>query len=206
MYGNPPAVNREFLAALDQESIPSNRKPYFLKWLRYYLDFCRRYSHLPVEKSSLDAFLIKLSEKVQDSFRQQQAANAIGIYWKVQSKEREQRGDAADSSVSRTAPEDKWDRVVLALKQRIQTLQYSKKTYATYSHWLRRFQAFTQTKDPDEITAKDAAGFFTYLATVKNVASSTQNQAFNALLFVFRHIWNREFEGFDGVVRSKRSN
>ena len=206
MFEIPPAVNREFEAALDRESIPSERKPFFSKWLRYFLDFCDRYNHLPKEKDSLDAFLIKLSEKGQDSFRQQQAAQAVSIYWRIHRAEKELVPKSDKQQPAKQDSASKWDGVVLALKRRIETLQYSKKTYATYSLWLRQFQKFTENKDPDEITAKHAAEFFTYLASVKKVAATTQNQAFNALLFVFRHIWKREFEGFEGVVRAKRSN
>lgn len=202
----PPAVEREFKAALASEAIPVNRQPFFIKWLRYYLDFCDRYDHLPSDEDSRDAFLVKLSERGQDSFRQQQASDSIAIYWRILlTGGRECEGDGEPKSVDIDS-EAKWDSVVLALKQRIETLQYSKKTYATYAHWLRSFQQFLKNKDPDTVTAKDAAAYFTYLATEKKVASTTQNQAFNALLFVFRRIWNREFEGFEGVVRSKRSN
>jgi site-specific recombinase XerD len=35
------------------------------------------------------------------------------------------------------------------------------------------------------------------------VAAATQNQAFNALLFFYRHILHREFGQLDGVVRAK---
>ncbi len=206
MHKIPPAVNREFEAALDRVAVPENRKPFFYKWLRYFLDFCDRYNHLPSEKDSLDAFLIKLSEKGQDSSRQQQAAEAVEIYWQVQARVSAPNQTGGGSESPRPKPQAMWDSVVLALKQRIETLQYSKKTYAAYAHWLRHFQHFLKSKDPDGVTAKDAAEFFTYLASEKKVAATTQNQAFNALLFVFKHIWKREFEGFEGVVRAKRSN
>lgn len=206
MFEIPPAVYREFLAALDRESIPSNRRPFFLKWLRYFLDYCDRYNQLPKEKDSLDAFLVKLSEKGQDSFRQQQAAHAVSIFWRIRDQGQKPETQGATTAAGARSGESEWETVVLALKRRIETLQYSRKTYTTYSLWLRKFQTFVRSKDPNDVTAKDAAEFFTYLASVKKVASTTQNQAFNALLFVFRHIWNREFEGFEGVVRAKRSN
>jgi integrase len=206
MFEIPPAVNRGFLAALDRESISSNRKPYFIKWLRYYLDFCDRHNQLPLQKDSLDAFLIKLSEKGQGSFQQRQVAQAVGMFWQISQKQEASNPPIPSERNRDSTFEEDWDAVTLALKRRIETLQYSKKTYATYSSWLRRFQHFTRNKNPKLVTAKDAAEFFTYLASVKKVAATTQNQAFNALLFVFRHIWQREFEGFDGVVRAKRSN
>ncbi len=38
----------------------------------------------------------------------------------------------------------------------------------------------------------------------KNVSASTQNQAFNALLFLFRHVLGKEFGKVEGVVRAKK--
>ena len=46
-------------------------------------------------------------------------------------------------------------------------------------------------------------GFFSDLAVREHVAASTQNQAFNALLFFYRHVLHREFGQVDGVVRAK---
>jgi site-specific recombinase XerD len=46
--------------------------------------------------------------------------------------------------------------------------------------------------------------FLTDLAVKRKVAASTQNQAFNALLFFFRHVLKKEFGKVDGVMRAKR--
>ncbi|MFP3870485.1 MAG: site-specific integrase [Syntrophobacteria bacterium] len=64
----------------------------------------------------------------------------------------------------------------------------SPRTSETYMHWTRRFQAYTRSKPPDQLTTEDVKGFLTELAVKRNVAASTQNQAFNALLFFFRHV------------------
>lgn len=45
--------------------------------------------------------------------------------------------------------------------------------------------------------------FLSYLALKKRIASSTQNQAFNAILFMFRNVWEREPEGIDAVRARK---
>src|SRR5262249_78236 len=50
----------------------------------------------------------------------------------------------------------------------------------------------------------DAKEFLTHLAVTRKVSASTQNQAFNALLFFYRYILNREFGKLEGVVRAKR--
>jgi len=65
-------------------------------------------------------------------------------------------------------------------------------------------QGFTRSKDPKLLTASDARDFLTFLAIERKVAASTQNQAFNALLFFYRHILKNEFGELNDVPRAKR--
>ncbi|RMD99714.1 MAG: hypothetical protein D6814_05065 [Calditrichaeota bacterium] len=65
---------------------------------------------------------------------------------------------------------------------------YSPKTYKTYAMWIRKLQHFSHEKAPDSLSSEDVKAFLTHLAVNRKVAASTQNQAFNALLFLFHHI------------------
>ena len=62
-----------------------------------------------------------------------------------------------------------------------------------------------KSKPPDSIGADDARRFLTHLATCQKVVASTQNQAFNALLFVYRHILKVDYNLEDNVVRARRT-
>ena len=97
-----------------------------------------------------------------------------------------------------------WISVYDELKSAIAIRHYSNKTLQAYRSWIRKFQTFTQSKDPSLLTLADVKAFLSHLATEKKVAASTQNQAFNALLFLFKQILNKEFQLGDGVVRAKR--
>ncbi len=81
---------------------------------------------------------------------------------------------------------------------------YSPQTLRAYSNWARQLQTFTKSKVPHLLTSLDVKEFLTYLAEERGVAASSQNQAFNALLFVFRHILKKDFEGFENVPRAKQ--
>ncbi|MBW2709125.1 MAG: phage integrase N-terminal SAM-like domain-containing protein [Deltaproteobacteria bacterium] len=76
-----------------------------------------------------------------------------------------------------------WKSAFASLRDEIMVRQYSPKTLKSYSMWLRKFQAFTKSKSLESINDEDYKAFLTFLAVEKNVAASTQNQAFNALLF-----------------------
>ncbi len=66
-------------------------------------------------------------------------------------------------------------------------------------------QTYTRSQHPDLLSTDDVKAFLTYLAVEKNVSAPSQSQAFNALLFFYRHVLAREFGKIDGVVRAKRS-
>ena len=70
---------------------------------------------------------------------------------------------------------------------------------------MRKLQTFTKSKSPELLTTEDVKAFLTSLAARHSVAASTQNQAFNALLFFFRHVLQKDFGKIDGVVRAKRT-
>ena len=61
-----------------------------------------------------------------------------------------------------------------------------------------------KSKDPRLVSIDDVKAFLTWLAVDQGVSASSQNQAFNALLFLFRNVFGKEFGKVDGIVRAKR--
>lgn len=57
---------------------------------------------------------------------------------------------------------------------------------------------------PTQLSNQEVRGFLSSLVVQRGVSASSQNQAFNALLFFFRHVLHREFGEIDGVVRARR--
>ncbi|MCZ6874442.1 MAG: integron integrase, partial [bacterium] len=90
------------------------------------------------------------------------------------------------------------------LADEIQVRHYSPKTLKSYTRWARQFQNFTQSKAPTLLSSSDVKAFLSFLAVTRKVSAATQNQAFNALLFCYRHVLKQEFGKIDGVVRAKR--
>jgi len=99
---------------------------------------------------------------------------------------------------------DLWDQVYWKLKEEINIRHYSPKTLRTYSHWIRQFQSFVHNKYPDSLENEYVKAFLTFLAVKRKVAASTQNQALNAVLFLFRHIIGQELGDLKGTVRAKK--
>jgi integron integrase len=98
-----------------------------------------------------------------------------------------------------------WDAVLEAMAAEIKVRHYSRKTLKTYGKWSRCFQRFLKNKSPDAVGTEDVKEYLTFLAVNCHVAASTQNQAFNSLLFLFRHGLKRDFGELRGVPRAKKS-
>ena len=98
-----------------------------------------------------------------------------------------------------------WDIIIDNLAAEIKTRHYSRKTLKAYAEWGRKFQGFLRNKPPDELSATDVKTYLTYLAVKCKVSASTQNQAFNALLFLFRHILKKDFGDHKDIPRAKKS-
>ena len=109
----------------------------------------------------------------------------------------------AGYQVKSDSPE--WDELLDKLAAEIKVRHYSRKTLKTYALWSRQFQRYLKNKPPQELSSDDVKDYLTYLAVKCHVAASTQNQAFNALLFLYRHALKREFGILHGIPRAKKS-
>jgi len=91
------------------------------------------------------------------------------------------------------------------VRERIRVKHYSLRTEEAYLHWIRRFIFFHGKRHPRQMGGPEVEEFLSHLATVGQVAPSTQNQALSALLFLYREVLAVELPWLDGVVRAKRS-
>jgi len=95
------------------------------------------------------------------------------------------------------------------MRQAIRIKHYSYKTERSYLEWAQRFMDYTSKVKKKDVRAAgldsgDVKDFLSYLALTRKVSSSTQNQAFNALLFLFREVLKTELGDLSKKVRAKR--
>lgn len=98
-----------------------------------------------------------------------------------------------------------WDKVIEELAAEIKTRHYSRKTLKHYADCGRKFQNYLKNKAPEELSSNEVKAYLTYLAVNEKVSSSTQNLAFNALLFLYRHVLKKDFGILKDVPRAKKS-
>ena len=85
---------------------------------------------------------------------------------------------------------------------RVRHLSY--RTEQTYVDWIKRFILFHNKRHPNEMKEADVSQFLTFLAVKKRVASSTQNQALNAILFLYRDVLKKGLGWVNNVERAKK--
>lgn len=81
---------------------------------------------------------------------------------------------------------------------------YSIRTEETYLHWIKRFIYHHDRRHPAEMGEAEVADFLTHLAVRGRVAAGTQNQALNALVFLYKHVLKQPLGDITGAVRAKR--
>lgn len=86
---------------------------------------------------------------------------------------------------------------------RVRHLSY--KTERAYVGYIRGYILFHGKKHPKDLGVDEIRDYLTYLAVEKNVAASTQNVAFNALIFLYKQVLQIELPPIQGVLRAKKS-
>jgi len=180
------------------------------KYLSFYLNWVMRFlrsefdrEHL-AESDLLQCFSDQLARdtSLQD-WQRRQAMKAVELYLNVFLREQEngQKSESPMSNVNGSDPsvEEALERMKNLLKLR----HYSARTLQTYTEWVQRYFKYVKNQKLDWRESDTVRSFLSHLAIQQKVASSTQNQAFNAVLFLFRETLKTDLPELN-AVRAKR--
>jgi len=90
------------------------------------------------------------------------------------------------------------------MRAQIRLRHFSARTEDAYVGWVRRYVVFHGKRHPEQLGESEIRDFLSFLAVERNVAASTQNQAFAALLFLYREVLGRPLEAVEVGVQAKR--
>ena len=87
-------------------------------------------------------------------------------------------------------------------RERMRTRHLSLRTEQAYLQWMRRYIAFHRRRHPRDLGAPEVEKFLSYLAVQRKVSAATQNQALQALLFLYRQVLEIELPWLDNITRA----
>lgn len=89
-------------------------------------------------------------------------------------------------------------------REKMRTRHFAYRTEQVYLHWIRRYVKFHDTRHPRGLGAEGVEKFLSHLAVDAKVSASTQNQALQALLFLYRQVLDIELPWLENVTRAAR--
>jgi integron integrase len=194
----PEKAMQAFKAYLLARRITSPKAvDFYMHWVHQ----CFRFSQIEgveaVSQEQVEAFLKYLSKK-HETWQVEQAAKAIKLY---QFFEKRQTTAAVRKTLGNDA---QWKAAADDMRNMLRLMHRSHRTEKTYLGWVRRFYRFLGGQPPHGLESSHVKDFMTYLAVEQKVSAATQNQAFNAILFLFRHTLDKDIDNIADAVRAKR--
>ena len=189
---------------LNRKLVPGKNASFYAFWASKFFTYARKkqVSSDKYQENVVIEFIenLKADPKVMD-WQLRQAQDAIKLYYFHFLGLKPNRLSDAKSSVF--APE-----LLKETMRLIRLKHYSYSTERTYLQWIRRFLDYTRQtakkENAEALDAEDCKNFLSHLALKEKVSASTQNQAFNSLLFLFRNVLCREIDNLSDTVRAKR--
>ncbi len=181
---------------LQKGKVKANQIPYYLKWIGSCYAFFNVSDSTLLNSDQKKQFLSNMAKNHED-WQVNQAEAALRLYNYFLSQKLKTPIPANMASGNWSAAEEKL-REALRLRHRA----YS--TEKTYLAWMRGFQFFVNPKEPMNLEGRDLQDFLIHLAVEKRVSPSTQNQALNAVVFLYRHVLDKNIEGELDAVRAKQ--
>jgi len=187
--------------------VPDRKVPFYAHWVSRFLAFSNRNEgvsgDLLVEK-----FLNRIKKKDNmPDWQVLQAGEALRLY--LHHFLKSERPAERPNVVHKAERVPDLPKLLKAFREAIRIKHYSYSTERTYSDWTKRFFNYVMNDKKKDIHAQgldgtDVRDYLSYLAVKRRVSSSTQNQAFNALLFLFRNVLRIELPDLSKTVRAKR--
>jgi len=170
---------------LSRGFVPAKNVPFYANWVSKFIAFSNRYEELNNDLL-FEKFLDNLrSQKNTADWQVRQARDAVKLYLTHFMADKKTALQPIKPQKGRGIPDI--SQVIQDMRKAIRIKHYSYSTERTYIDWTKRFFDYTLKLKKKDITtsgldSNDVRDYLSYLAMKQQVSSSTQNQAFNALL------------------------
>ena len=199
-----------YKAVLTKLSIPEKKINYYVSWAQTFERFLNGLQFGDASLDMVKAFLADIAkdERIKD-WQRDQARHALEIlydeYLKVDFKPSGARqGPFKDAVRDPHGFEKMHGEIIRRIEAECRVRHYSIRTEEAYVTWARRFLSFCNSQDPAQLGAQDIKKYLEFLARERNVSAGTQNQALNAIVFLFTQVLKKKPEDFSDFVRAKK--
>ena len=195
---------------IEKAHISKKHIPYYLKWVEIFLNQLSGNDKINFSSEEKENFLLFLSSEHED-WQIKQADHALRLYRhfvsiKVDKKYGLKSHGSNESNIKKNDLKinagEAWKFAAEEMRRIMRLRHLSYRTEKTYISWLRNFCVYLNKKDPELLSSKDVEDYLSYLAVERKVARSTQNQAFNALLFFYRYVLKKKLDDISSAVRA----
>lgn len=171
---------KEYL--IEKKGISEDKVSYYLKWISMYNEYLHYYP-----RATKEEFIDSIESNFYD--------------WQLTQIKRAIIFNEQYHNIVNIPKLNKEVLNVSKSKIRYQHLSYN--TEKIYLYWIEKFLIYINTV-PKNIKENHIKEYLSYLAIKKRVAIATQNQAFNALLFMCRYVLNIEIHNLSNITRSSK--
>jgi integron integrase len=199
----------EFQKFLTDKGLASKKHaPFYARWAGKFLAYSNNNDEPDLEKR-MEIFLARLmkDQNIAD-WQVEQARDALKLYLYHYDGNELSRLDPAMPRIGKNTCLE-LPQVIMSLRDSIRIKHYAYKTERSYIGWAKRFYEYLSKMKKKDLLKENPSSdnvrdFLSHLALKLKVSSSTQNQAFNALLFLFREVLMAELVDLKKTVRAKR--
>ena len=193
---------------LQNNLVPERNARFYVLWVRRFLD-----QPVPEPTASLEDRIRGFKERLESSqtmapWQIEQAERAISLYFNNYLKNTQW---AITQPRLQVAPDGLFDsqQALTSAQTTLRLKHYAYRTETTYLDWITRFFAYmarveSRTDGKLLVSNESIHNFLAFLAENLHVGASTQNQAFNAILFLCREVLHFEMGDFSHSLRARQ--
>ena len=196
----------QWAEVLDGQELPKRLKQTFEITIRWFLNFCVRGRAQVTVQSARDFIEWATCEKTPQPWQLEQWKEALRWFFReAKNHSTIQAASAPPQEKSVWLPADQQNRPAwkVAFLTVVRRRHYSYRTELSYLVWLERFARHVKIEALETLGEEQIAQFLDALALDERLSASSQRQALNALVFLYREVFNKELGDFSDYRRAK---
>jgi len=200
---------RDWVQVLNQAEVSEREKKSWGITLRWYLSFCQRGRVAVTVQSARDFIVWAEQEKQAERWQVEDWKNAIRWFFReAKSCQDSPSPPSSDWSMKSACPQGviesldarDWKSAFLTVVRR---RNYSYRTEQSYLVWIQQFAKHVGTSNLAELGAEQIKAFLDGLALNHCLSASSQRQALNALVFLYREVFGKDLGDFSDYHHAK---